>query len=235
MCPLSGVSTVRVGKLTPNLNTLPPRQRQVWTRLVTTPKDFVLYGGTALALRLGHRESVDFDFFSSCSFQPGELVRSIPYLAGAQITQQDPNTLSCAVPVDEGFVNISFFAVSLNQIETPDLAEDNEIAVASLRDIFGMKCATIPQRNEVKDYRDIHALLFHARIKLADGIAAAAAIYGQQYNPLLTLQALAYFDDLPEPLPASMKADLLSAVKSVSLQNLPAIAATQRIGIGEVT
>lgn len=155
-----------MGNLAPNLSALPPRQRQIWTQLATTPKDFVLYGGTALALRLGHRESVDFDL----------------------------------------------------------------IAVASLRDIFGMKCATIPQRSEIKDYRDIHALIFQARIGLAEGIAAAAAIYGRQYNPVLTLQALAYFDDLPEPLPAGMKADLLAAVKSVSLQNLPQITATQRIG-----
>lgn len=178
-----------MGKLTPNLSTLPPRQRQIWTRLATTPKDFVLYGGTALALRLGHRESVDFDFFSSRLFQPIELIRSIPYLAGAEITQEEANTLSCAVPADDGVVSVSFFAVSLNQVETPDVAEGN-------------------------------------------GIAAAAAIYGRQYNPVLTLQALAYFDDLPEPFPAAMKADLLAAVKSVSLQNLPTVIAAQRIGAG---
>ena len=223
-----------MGKLAPNLTALPPRQLQIWTRLATTPKDFVLYGGTALALRLGHRESVDFDFFSSRLFQPLELIRSIPYLAGAEITQEEANTLSCAVPADDGVVSISFFAVSLNQVTTPDLAEGNGIAVASLRDIFGMKCATIPQRNEVKDYRDIHALIYRARIGLAEGIAAAAAIYGRQYNPVLTLQALAYFDDLPDPLPAAMKADLLAAVKSVSLQNLPTVTATQRIGAGLV-
>ncbi len=223
-----------MGTLTPNLSALPPRQRQIWARLATTPKDFVLYGGTALALRLGHRESVDFDFFSSRLFQPVELIRSIAYLAGARITQEEANTLSCAVPADDGVVSVSFFAVSLNQVATPDVAEGNGIAVASLRDIFGMKCATIPQRNEVKDYRDIHALIFQARIGLAEGIAAAAAIYGRQYNPVLTLQALAYFDDLPEPFPAGMKADLLAAVKSVSLQNLPKITATQRIGAGVV-
>lgn len=94
-----------------------------------------------------------------------------------------------------------------------------------------MKCATIPQRSEVKDYRDIHALITQGRITLAEGVAAAAAIYGP-YNPVLTLQALAYFDDLPEALPAAMRADLLAAVKSVSLQNLPTIATTQRIGAG---
>lgn len=222
-----------VAKLTPNLSVLPERQRHVWNRLAATPKDFVLYGGTALALRLGHRESVDFDFFSCRAFQPPELIRSIPYLHGQKITQEGASTLSCAIAAKGGIVGISFFGdLSLGQIAAPDLVESNGIAVASLRDIFGMKCATVPQRSETKDYRDVHALITQAHLDLAEGIAAAAAIYGSQYNPVLTLQALAYFDDLPEPLPADMRADLLAAVKSVSLQNLPTLAASQRIGAG---
>jgi hypothetical protein len=58
------------------------------------------------------------------------------------------------------------------------------------------------------------------------------AIYGQQYNPVLTLHALSYYGDLSEELPASIKADLLAAVKSVSLQNLPTVSASQSIGEG---
>lgn len=219
--------------VTPNLEVLSAGQREVWNRLDPTPGDFVLYGGTALALRLGHRESVDFDFFSRRSFEPLELIRAIPYLQGQQITQEGVSTLSCAVTAQDGSVSISFFGgLSLGQIDVPDVVESNGIAIASLKDIFGTKCATIPQRNEVKDYRDIHALLTRGKIALAEGIAAATAIYGRQYNPVLTLQALAYFDDLPEPLPAGMKADLLAAVKSVSLQNLPTIRANHRIGDG---
>ncbi len=42
-------------RLTLNLNVLPESQREVWKRLGATPGNFVLYGGTALALRLGHR------------------------------------------------------------------------------------------------------------------------------------------------------------------------------------
>jgi hypothetical protein len=122
--------------------------------------------------------------------------------------------------------------LSLGQISAPDLAESNGIAIASLKDLFGMKCATVPQRNEVKDYRDIHALIVKGKIELAEGVAAARAIYGKQYNPVLTLQALSYHDDLSEELPASMKADLVAAVKSVSLQNLPTITAPQSIGEG---
>jgi Nucleotidyl transferase AbiEii toxin, Type IV TA system len=222
-----------VPRLTPKLDVLPVRQRKLWHRLGTTPKDFVLYGGTALALRLGHRESVDFDFFSCRAFKPVELIRSIDYLQDQHVTQQEASTLSCSVASEGGIVSVSFFGgLSLRQIVVPDVVASNGIAIASLRDIFGMKCATVPQRSEAKDYRDIHALITQGRIDLAEGIAAAKAIYGEQYEPLLTLQALAYFDDLPEPLGAGVEADLTRAVKAVSLQNLPAVAAVQRIGDG---
>jgi hypothetical protein len=53
----------------PHLDILPASQRALWRELAEIPPDFVLYGGTALALRLGHRQSEDFDFFSSQSFR----------------------------------------------------------------------------------------------------------------------------------------------------------------------
>ncbi len=48
------------------MNVLPPAQQTVWNMLQASQKlNFVLYGGTAIALQLGHRISIDFDFFSS--------------------------------------------------------------------------------------------------------------------------------------------------------------------------
>jgi hypothetical protein len=222
-----------MGTLAPKLNVLPESQQLLWKSLVSTPADFVLYGGTALALRLGHRQSVDFDFFSSRAFQPMLLARSVPYLNGQTITQQAVDTLSCEVLTAGGPVKISFFGgISLGQIETPDTVDFNGIAVACNKDIFGMKCGTVPQRNETKDYLDIHALIVEGGISLSRGIAAAAAIYGNQYNPVLTLQALVYFKDLSEPLSEDVRKNLVSAVKSVSLENLPIITASQTIGEG---
>jgi hypothetical protein len=61
--------------LIPNLDTLPSSQRSLWPELGGTPETFTLYGGTALALRLAHRTSVDFDFFSNASFDPDELAQ----------------------------------------------------------------------------------------------------------------------------------------------------------------
>ena len=50
---------------TPRLDSLPPPQRRLWDELGTLPAEFVLYGGTAIALRLGHRQSEAFDFFGA--------------------------------------------------------------------------------------------------------------------------------------------------------------------------
>lgn len=217
--------------LTPHLSILSAAQREIWGLLKPTPKHFVLYGGTALDLRLGHRQSLDFDFLSNQPFQPHELQGSIPYLHGQQVTQQEKDTLTCEVRTSAGIVRLSFFGgLGLRQIDPPDTLDSNGIAVASLRDLFGMKCAAVTQRNAVRDYQDIHALITSAGIDLAQGIACARAIYGVQYAPMMTLRALCYFDDLPEALPQAMKADLLKAVQSCSVDKLPQIDATQPIG-----
>lgn len=63
---------------TPNLGILPPSQLELWPELAATPPHFTMYGGTALALRLGHRTSVDFDFFSAQSFDPERLANAVP-------------------------------------------------------------------------------------------------------------------------------------------------------------
>ena len=74
------------------------------------PDGIVLYGGTALALYLGHRQSVDFDFFARRDLDLERIAEDIPFLAGAQVIQRERNTLS--VIVDRGGpVKVSFFGV----------------------------------------------------------------------------------------------------------------------------
>jgi hypothetical protein len=62
----------------PRLDILPPSQRTLWPELDTTPDHFTLYGGTALGLRLGHRVSLDFGFFSRMAFDPDALAGELP-------------------------------------------------------------------------------------------------------------------------------------------------------------
>jgi len=84
-------------ELFPRLEILAPSQRRIWPELCAIPKDFVLYGGTALALHLGHRESADFDFFGGRKFDVRALETGIPFLAGAKIIQRAEDTLTAIV------------------------------------------------------------------------------------------------------------------------------------------
>lgn len=95
----------------PKLEILPQAQRRLWQELRDTPGEFVLYGGTALALRLGHRTSEDFDFFSNRPFSPDLLRKRIGFIQDAEIRQLDENTLTVLVN-REGPVKLSFSVVS---------------------------------------------------------------------------------------------------------------------------
>lgn len=208
----------------PRLNILSLPQRKLWDELVDLPGEFVLYGETAIALYLGHRESVDFDFFSLKELDPAKLTPAIPLLADAIVTQREPNTLSCTVDRG-GIIKLSFFGLpKIPRLLPPLTAPDNGLQIASLLDLAGMKASVVQMRAEAKDYIDIDALLTDGRIDLPTALAAARAIYGNEFNPLSTLKALSYFDDgnlhrLTQPV----KDRLAQAVRNVDLNHIPTI------------
>jgi hypothetical protein len=108
----------------PRLDVLPPAQRRLWVELDVTPENFVLYGGTALALHLGHRHSEDFDFFAFRPIDADAVYRSIPFLKGAKITQLEASTLTCLVDRD-GPIKVSFFGLQhLARVRSPLIAQD---------------------------------------------------------------------------------------------------------------
>ena len=219
-------TTNSAGTFEPHLDILPPAQRRLWPQLSDTPEEFTLHGGTAIALRLGHRPSVDFDFFASEQFTPNDLLQKISYLREATVRQAAPDTLTVTVERD-GPVQMSFFGgIDLGQVAPADRASGPRIKVASLIDLAGFKVAVVPQRAEPKDYVDVHTLMTKAGIPLDRMLAAAQIIYGAQFNPLLALKALAYHDDRAlAGLSAAVRRDLVAAVKGVDPQRLPLLQA----------
>src|SRR5207245_1668993 len=88
----------------PRLDILPESQRLLWPELDAVPSEFVLYGGTGLALQLGHRASEDFDFFSSSSFDPDRLRSRLPFFR--DLNPPDPDVwVHCKRDNLEAFVN----------------------------------------------------------------------------------------------------------------------------------
>ena len=205
----------------PNLEVLLPAQRELWNELKTTPDHFVLYGGTALSLRLSHRSSVDFDFFSSEPFSPGNLQPKVPYLQEAQRLQSEPNTLTCLVQRREEQIKISFFGgLNMARVDHPQRTSGIGIWVASLYDLAATKLKVIQDRAEAKDYLDL-ARLLEENIGLSDMIRAAMGVYGSTFNPMISLRALTFFQDgdLPELDPAVRK-KLQNAVAATDLDGL---------------
>lgn len=213
----------------PNLGILPPAQRRLWAELDGTPKAFVLYGGTALALRLGHRQSEDFDFFCDGSFEPSAFVEAIAYLKNAELSQIRENTPTAIVD-REGPVKVSFFgAVGINRVEDPDVVEENGIRVASTIDLVATKLKTVQQRALAKDYLDIASAL-DTGLGLPQALAAAGAIFGRGFNGALSLKALTYFEDGDLPsLRREARDKLRQAAASVDLRNLPHVMASSGI------
>ncbi len=234
----------------PRLDTLPDAQQRLWPELAQTPENFTLYGGTAIALHLGHRQSFDFDFFAlTSSFEPGSLLGKLPYLKSAIVRQSaaDVSFLvehdlfrkpvstfrdhAVTVTVDRGgLVQLSFFGgLGLGQVAPAEQVEGPRFKVAALIDLAGMKAAVVTQRAELKDYLDIHVLMTKANISLAEMLAAGINIYGAQFNPLLSLKAIAYHDDpaLAE-LSEKVRHDLIEAVKATDPQRLPVLSAVRK-------
>ena len=198
----------------PKLPALPAAQRTLWPELKQVPPNFVLYGGTALVLRLGHRQSIDFDFFADAPINPDDLLEQLPLLKGATVRQKAPNTLTVMVQ-HPAAVKLSFFGLPLRRVGEPELTDDRVMRVATLRDVAGCKMAVIQSRAEAKDFLDIDALLNHG-IGLAEMLAAAQAIYGAQFFSMVSLKALAWFEDGDLPsLPPEVKDRLRRAAGGV--------------------
>jgi hypothetical protein len=183
----------------PYLEILPSAQQRLWRELSPAADlGFVLYGGTAIALRLGHRASVDFDFFSEKPLDRGVIQAAFPFMAQSTVLQDEQNTLTVLVPysdLEHSHVKVSFFGtIGFGRVGQPDHTEDNILQVASLDDLMATKVKVILQRAEVKDYHDI-AMMINAGISLPHGLAAAREIFGQNFQPSESLKALVYFGD----------------------------------------
>ena len=178
----------------PKTEILPKPQQEIWPLLAPAPGlSFVLYGGTAVALYLGHRRSVDFDFFRSEPLDKKELEASFEFMHDAQTIQEDENTLVVIAQMPSGPVKVSFFGdLSIGRINEPLQTTDSTLLVASIEDLLATKLKAIMDRAEAKDYRDVSAISA-AGVSLEKALAAFAKIYRK--DPGLPLRAMGFFKD----------------------------------------
>lgn len=180
--------------LDPVTSTMTESQKALWPSLGDLPDDFVLYGGTGLALRLGHRESEDFDFFSAEPFSPTDLLSELAWLGRATVSRASPNNLEL---VTDAGVHFAFFgALRIQRVAEPCRVGENGLVVASVFDLAGTKAKTILDRSEWKDYVDLAALL-RAGHPLPEIVAYATTIFAPlfEFPAAAFLRSLVYFEE----------------------------------------
>ena len=187
----------------PHWEALTPETQQAFYKAASLSfiSQFYLAGGSGLALHLGHRFSVDLDFFSPASDAVGPDVRAV-----LREALDDP-TLSITHDKDATFVatwrgvGISFFRLHLYPLVHQTILVEG-VPLATVEEIGAMKLAAIIGRGTRKDLVDLYYILQQVPIERLFEVAAAKYARVRTFAISATC-ALAYFDDaeaLPMPL-----------------------------------
>jgi hypothetical protein len=142
------------------------------------------------------------------------LSKRLPFLDRASLVQRASSTATFSVDCPEP-VKISFFgALDFGRVDEPCCFSDNGVAVAGLLDLAAQKVKVVQLRAEKKDYLDICTLL-RSGVTLERALGAAQSLY-PEFNPIITLKALTFFDDGDlGALAESSRSLLIAAVSNV--------------------
>lgn len=178
------------------LNILPQKQVELYKLLKTVDwlKEFYLAGGTGLALHIGHRQSIDFDFFTSSDIDNNKLDSKLSEIAVFKRTYEDRNTLYGEL----NDVKVSFIKYDYPLLE--ELASDAYFHIAGLKDISSMKLSAILSRGTKKDFIDLFFLFKTYSLKEILGF------YSEKFNQsdyeYTLLRSLLFFQDAEnDPMP----------------------------------
>lgn len=175
---------------------LDTKRKKILPILKEFKDEFYLAGGTALALQFGHRDSIDFDFFSEQPFSTEKLFQKIVNAFwGYKIkkVQEEENTLSVIV---NSKIKISFFHYRYKLVKS--IIKTENLNIADLVDVGCMKLSAIVSRATMKDYIDLYFIL--QEISLPDLTEFAKKKF-PDLDTNLILKSLVYFDDIEiEPI-----------------------------------
>lgn len=172
---------------------LTPEQMSLLPAVASFAKDFGLVGGTAIALHIGHRESIDFDLFTkkpAYDFLPKRLERQFRRhaLISDIFVEEDPEfTFMTKKGVKVTFFHFDYRISYSERFST--------LALPNLLTLAAMKAFAFGQRAKWKDYVDMYFIMrdFHS---LADISAHATALFKGEFNAKLFRSQLSFFDDV---------------------------------------
>ncbi len=169
--------------------------------------NFYLAGGTALAIQLGHRMSIDLDWFTAGNFSPAILKKKISDLGGFELSGEEEGTLHGAL----NGVKISFLRYDYGMLYP--LMDWKEVRLADERDIAAMKIDAASSRGSKKDFIDLYFLLEKYGLRELIGFFEEK-FKNIKYNELHILKSLVFFEDAEdEPMPIMIENIEWEAVK----------------------
>jgi len=156
--------------------------------------DFYLAGGTALSLQIGHRISIDFDFFSEKEI-PEKLLDEVEktfFDKKVVVSVNNPDELT--VFADE--VKISFIKYPFPVLF--DFVEYEGVKLLNVKEIAATKAYTIGRRGTYKDYADLYFIISKDFLSLDKIIEISDKKYGSEFNSRLFLEQLIYLEDVDD-------------------------------------
>jgi hypothetical protein len=165
------------------------QQIDVLPIIKTFKEDFGLVGGTAIALHLGHRKSIDFDLFTNKKFENDVIVKKLMAQTTIESTIVDQLD-QLTVIVNKVKLTFLYYPFAL------DFSEDFEgyIKMPDLLNLASMKAYTLGRRSKWKDYIDLYYIF--KQYSLKDVSEKAEQVFKNAFNEKLFREQLCYFDDI---------------------------------------
>lgn len=207
---------------------LPEEQREVLRQLgpVAHALGFYLAGGTAAAIHLGHRQSLDLDWLTRHTIaDPLELARDVQGRGvDLRVSSADRRTLHGAV----SGVRVSFLESRYPLLRPPVACPEFGCELAALEDLAALKLLAVAQRGTKKDFVDVYAICRHG---LSLGVMLEC--YRQKYavdDIARVVFSLCYFDDAePAPMPKMLVDTTWVEVKQSLQQWVKSLASDSRV------
>lgn len=153
-------------------------------------REFYLVGGTAIALYLGHRRSIDFDLFKPTSFSAKKVITKIE---SQQLEYKVTRNVQEQLNLIISDVKFTFFEYPFPV--TPAIKFEDYVKVPSLIDLSAMKAYALGRRSKWKDYVDLYFILksYYTVTEIAQ---RSTEIFGQLFSEKLFRSQLCFFKDI---------------------------------------
>lgn len=181
-------------------HTIDEKTKHVFEKIAATEiaVNFYLAGGTALAIQLGHRKSIDLDWFSAASFENGKIKNLLSKTGKFSVSNEEDGTVHGAL---DG-VKVSFLRYNYELLFKP--VDFLNVKLADERDIAAMKIDAVSARGSKKDFIDLFFLLRKYSLGELFGFFETK-FRGIDYNRLHILKSLTYFEDAEgDPMPVML-------------------------------